>query len=513
MDKISVLSSKRHALLLRLLKKEGVNIPETKIPDRRKDAKALPLSYAQQRLWFLNQLEPDNSFYNIPAAVRLTGRLSASALEQALSEIVRRHEVLRTTFPVVNGQPFQVITPHCPFRLPVVDLTALPETDREAQARRILSMEARRPFDLSSGPLFRAGILRLAEQDHILHLNVHHIVFDGKSIGIFFREFEILYAAFSVGKASPLPELPVQYADYALWQRDWLQGPLLERQLYYWKQRLADAPPVLDLTTDYQRPQMPSYRGALKTFHLSPELCESVRALSRGERATTFMTLLAAWVLLLSFYTEQEDIVLGTDIAGRNRAEFEELIGFFANQLVLRTDLSGNPSFCELLNRVRVMTLGAYAHQDLPFEHLVKELKPKRELGRSPLFQIKFMLEDEPAAPLALAGLGQKPVTVETGAAKFDVLLTIFSWQRTLYGSLEYNTDLFEAGHITRIVEEFRLMLSYVVKNPEATLHTFKEKLGDARKRQFKEKAAQLKASRDLRHKHVGLIRAVRTEE
>jgi hypothetical protein len=505
MDKITVLSSKRHALLLRLLKKEGVNIPETKILGRRKDTKALLLSCAQQRLWFLNQLAPDSSFYNIPAAVRLTGPLSAPALEQALNEIARRHEVLRTTFPAVNGQPFQAITPHCPFRLPVVDLTALPETDREAQAQRIVSMEAQRPFDLSFGPLLRVGILRLAEQEHILHLNVHHIVFDGKSIGVFFREFEILYAAFLVGKASPLAELPVQYADYALWQRDWFQGQLLERQLDYWKKRLAGAPPVLDLPTDYQRPQVQSYRGALKTFHLPAELCESVRALSRGERVTTFMTLLATWVLLLSFYTEQEDIVLGTDIAGRNRAEFEELIGLFANQLVLRTDLSGNPSFRELLNRVRVMTLGAYAHQDLPFEQLVKELKPKRELGRSPLFQIKFMLENEPAEPLALEGLGRKHVTAETGAAKFDVLLTIFSWKRTLHGSLEYNTDIFEAGRITRIVGEFGLLLGYVVENPEVTLHTFKEKLEQARKRQFLDKAAQLKASRHQRHKHVRL--------
>lgn len=512
---MTVPSPKRHALLLRLLKKEGLNLPEAKILGRRKDTKAPLLSYAQQRLWFLNQLEPRSSFYNIPAAVRLTGRLSAPALERALNEIVRRHEVLRTTFPSLNGQPFQEITPHHSFPLPVVDLTVLSDADREAQARRIVSMEARQPFDLSLGPLLRVGILRLAEQEHILQFNVHHIVFDGKSIVIFFRELEILYAAFSMGRASPLAELPVQYADYALWQRDLLQGQLLEKQVNYWKQRLAGVPSVLDLPTDYARPQVQSYRGALKVFRLLPELCESVRALSRGERVTIFMTLLASWAMLLSFYTGQEDIVLGTDIAGRNRAEFGELIGFFANQLVLRTDLSGNPSFRELLNRVRVITLEAYAHQDLPFEQLVKELKPKRELGRSPLFQIKFMLENEPAAPLALEGLRQKPVPAETGAAKFDLLLTMISLKRTLQGSLEYNTDIFDAAHIARILGEFELLLGYVVENPEVPLQTFKEKFEQARKRQFMEKAAQLKASRHQSQKQVRprLICAVKTEE
>jgi hypothetical protein len=514
-DKTTAISSKRHALLLHLLKKEGVNVAGSQIISRRSSRETFPLSYAQQRLWFLNQLEPDSSFYNVPAAVRLTGPLNVPALEGALGEIVRRHEVLRTTFPAINGQPLQAVSPAGLFSLSVIDLTELPEAEREARARRIASLEARRPFNLISGPVLRSCLLRLGEQDHILHLNVHHIVFDGKSIGIFFRELEALYAAFSMGKPSPLAELPVQYTDYAAWQREWLQGAMLEKQLAYWKRQLAGAAPALELPTDHPRPHAQSYHGAMKTFSLPAELSEAIRALSRREKVTLFMTLLASWVTLLFFYSEQEDLVVGTDIASRNRAELEELIGFFGNQLVLRSDLSGNPSFRQLLERVRVMTLGAYAHQDLPFEQLVKELKPKREPGRSPLFQIKFMLENEPAAPLALEGLEQKPVGAEIAAAKFDLLLTVISLKHNLVGSLEYSTDIFEGARITRMLEEFKILLGYIVTEPEANLHTFKERLEEERRQQFIEKEARLKESLHRKHRHVRpkLIRALKTEK
>jgi hypothetical protein len=513
-DKPTAISSKRHALLLHLLKKEGVNVAGSRSITRRRNREAFPLSYAQQRLWFLNQLEPNSSFYNVPAAVRLTGRLNVPALEGALAEIVRRHEVLRTTFPAINGQPFQVISPAGPFSLPVIDLMELPEAQREACARRIASLEARRPFNLNLGPLLRSCILRLGEEDHILHLNVHHIVFDGKSIGIFFHELEVLYAAFSTGSPSPLPELPVQYADYAAWQREWLQGAMLEKQLAYWKQQLAGAAPALRLPTDHPGPQVQSYRGAMKTFALSAELSEAVRAFSRREKVTLFMTLLASWMALLFFYSEQDDLVVGTDIASRNRSELEELIGFFGNQLVLRADLSGNPGFRQLLERVRVMTLGAFAHQDLPFEQLVKELRPKREPGRSPLFQVKFMLENEPAEPLALSGLELKPVGAEIAAAKFDLLLTMISLKHTIVGSLEYSTDIFEGARITRMLEDLKLLLGYIVKEPEARLQTFKEQLAEARKQQFMEKEAQLKRSLHQKHGHTRPkpIRMVKTE-
>jgi Condensation domain len=512
--KTTAISSKRHALLLRLLKKEGVNVAGSRIISRRRNREAFPLSYAQQRLWFLNQLEPDSSFYNVPAAVRLTGPLNVPALEGALGEIVRRHEVLRTTFPTIDGQPFQVISPSGSFSLSVINLMELPEAERETCARKIASLEAKRPFNLNFGPLLRSCILRLSEEEHILHLNVHHIVFDGKSIGIFFRELEVLYAAFSRGDPSPLAELPVQYADYAAWQREWLQGAMLEKQIAYWKQQLARAP-ALELPTDHPRPQVQSYHGAMKTFSLPAELSEAIRAFSRREKATLFMTLLASWMALLFFYSEQDDLVVGTDIASRNRVELEELIGFFGNQLVLRADLSGNPSFRQLLERVRVTTLGAYAHQDLPFEQLVKELKPKREPGRSPLFQIKFMLENEPAQPLALEGLQQKPVGAEIAAAKFDLLLTMISMKHTLAGSLEYSTDIFEGTRITRMLEEFKLLLGSIVKEPEANLDTFKEQLADARKQQFMEKEAQLKRSLHQKHRQVRPtpIRSVKAEK
>jgi hypothetical protein len=508
-DKTTAISSKRHALLLHLLKKEGVKVAGSQIISRRSNRETFPLSYAQQRLWFLNQLEPDSSFYNVPAAVRLTGPLNVPALEGALGEIVRRHEVLRTTFPAINGQPLQAVSPAGLFSLSVVDLTELPEAEREARARKVASLEARRPFNLISGPLLRSCLLRLGEQDHILHLNVHHIVFDGKSIGIFFRELEVLYAAFSLGRPSPLAELPVQYADYAAWQREWLQGAMLEKQLAYWKRQLAGAAPALELPTDYPRPQEQSYHGAMKTFSLPAELSEAIRALSRREKVTLFMTLLASWVTLLFFYSEQEDLVVGTDIASRNRAELEELIGFFGNQLVLRSDLSGNPSFRQLLERVRVMTLGAYAHQDLPFEQLVKELKPKREPGRSPLFQIKFMLENEPAAPLALEGLTLQHLPAEHRVAKFDLLLTLVNASDGLRGSLEYNTDILKPATIVRLLRDFQALLSSIVRQPDARLAIFKEELTEAEKqsRITLEQEFRLGRVRKLKNVKLKLIR------
>jgi Condensation domain len=513
-DSKSVLpdTSKRLALLHRLLKKGGMNVSGTQITPRDRSTHAPSLSYAQQRLWFLNQLEPDSSFYNIAAAIYLSGRLDVRALERALGEILERHEVLRTTFPAINGQPFQLIASPRPFILPVIDLSQFPDAEQDGRGRTLASVEARQPFDLAQGPLLRASVIRMGEQEHVLLLNAHHIVFDGRSIVIFFRELEILYTAFSKGQPSPLAALKLHYADYAAWQRDWLQGEVLERQIAYWKQQLDGAPQILELSTGSAPSEAQSSRGAHLKFTLESELSESLRALSRREGVTLFMTLLASWMLLLSYYSGLEDIVVGTDVANRGHVELEELIGFFANQLVLRTNISGRDSFRGLLKRVRATTLGAYAHQDLPFEQLVKELKPKRVAGRSPLFQVKFVLVSEPAPPPELPGLEVKPVGVELSAAKFDLLLSMTDSREELSGSLEYNTDLMEAVRVTRIAEDFRMLLNHLVREPDATLQQLKEHLEKENGRRRMKKEAQVKESRHQRLRNVKpkSIRAVR---
>ncbi len=337
--------------------------------------------------------------------MRLTGRLNVEALRQALNAIVARHESLRTTFPSVKGRPVQVIAPSLIVVLPIIDLSGFPEIKREAEALRLVAHEAQRTFDLSRGPLMRARLLRLSEEEHIVLLTMHHIVSDAWSMGVLFRELGELYGAFSAERESPLAELPIQYADYAVWQRAWLQGERLEEQLSYWKEQLAGAPAVLELPTDKPRPAVQSFRGARQFSALSKNLSQALNELSRRDGATLFMMLLAAFQALLMRYSGQEDISVGTDVANRNRAETEGLIGFFLNHLVLRTDLSGNPTFRELLGRVREVALEAYAHQDVSFHKLVEALKPERSQSHTPLFQILFVLQNAPTVPLRLTGL------------------------------------------------------------------------------------------------------------
>ncbi|HEX2080073.1 MAG TPA: condensation domain-containing protein, partial [Longimicrobium sp.] len=329
-----------------------------------------PLSFAQERLWFIDRLEPGRPTYNIHVAWRLGGALDEAALERALGEIVRRHEALRTTFREVDGSPVQVIAPFGGFTLPVEDLSGLGEADREVEVRRRATEEAMRPFDLTAGPLFRAGLLRLGGESRVLLLSMHHIVGDGWSLGVLFRELSALHAAYRQGRESPLPELGVQYADYAVWQRERLRGERLERQLSYWRERLAGAPELLELPTDHPRPAVQTFRGASEGIALPGELLERLRTLGRSEEATLFMVVLSAFQVLLSKYSGSEDIVVGSPIAGRTRDEVAGLIGFFVNTLVLRTDLGGDPSFREVLRQVREVTLGAYEHQELPFEKL-----------------------------------------------------------------------------------------------------------------------------------------------
>jgi amino acid adenylation domain-containing protein len=429
-----------------------------------------PTSFPQQLLWLLDQLEPGRAIYNLPGPVRLTGALDIAALEQSLNEIVRRHEALRTTFDEVDGTPVQVIAPGLELTLPVTDLCHLPAGEREAASRRLVTEEARKPFDLARGPLVRAELLRLGDQEHVLLLTMHHIVSDGWSLQVLNKELAALYEAFSAGRPSPLPGLPIQYVDFAHWQREWLQGEALEKQLAYWRAQLAGAPAVLELPTDRPRPAEQSFRGAQASVMLPASLTEALKAMGQREGATLFMTLLAAFQALLSRYTGHEDIVVGSPIANRTRTELEGLIGFIANLLALRTDLSGDPSFRELLGRVREVTLGAYAHQDLPFERLVGELQPERSLSHAPLFQVMLVLLNNPREVLRLPGLTLEPLEVDTGTAKFDLALFIWEEEGGLKVQSEYNTDLFDAATITRMLTAFQNLLRGVVVDPDQPL-------------------------------------------
>lgn len=430
----------------------------------------LPPSFAQQRLWFFDQLEPGSSAYNMPAAVRLRGPLNVATLEQSLNEIVKRHEALRTTFAMVDGRPVQVIAPILMLTLPVVDLRELSETERETEVQRLVTEEAQRPFDLAHGPLLRVTLLRLDAEEYVGLLTMHHIVSDGWSTGILIREMAVLYDAFSSGRSSPLPALLIQYADFAHWQRQWLQGEVLETQLAYWKAQLVGAPPLLEVPTDHPRPAVQTFRGAHQSVVLPATLTEGFKVLSRQEGATLFMTLLAAFKVLLFRYTSQDDLIVGTPVANRNRLEIEGLIGFFVNTLVLRTDLSGNPSFRELVRRVREVCLGAYVHQDLPFERLVEELHLERNLSRNPLFQVMFVLENAALRSLELPGLTVSPVEAESETAHFDLTLQIVETAQGLTAVLVYNTDLFEAATIARMLGHFQTLLEAVVAHPEQRL-------------------------------------------
>jgi surfactin family lipopeptide synthetase A len=424
-------------------------------------------SFSQQGLWFLEQLVSDNPFYNMPVYFRLRGSLDVAALERTLREIVRRHEILRTAFVALDGQPFQVIAAAQILTLEVIDLRELPGSEQEAELRRLAAEEAKRTFDLTRWPLLRAKLLCLGEKEHVLLLTMHHIISDGWSLGILFRELAALYEAFSSNEPSPLTELPVQYADYAIWQRRWLEGDVLEAQLAYWKDHLASIP-LLEVPTDRPRPAMQTFQGDMEHFEIDSDLTENLKTLSQRSGTSFFMTLLAAFVTLLARYSGQEDIVVGSVIANRNRAELERLIGFFVNTLVLRTDLSGRPTFRELLDRVRQEALKAYAHQDLPFEKLVEEIQPERDMSRNPLFQVMFVLQDAPRQDVELPGLVfGSAEEVHTGTAKFDLTLIVKDTGHGLIGSLEYNTDLFDRATIDRMAGHYQMLLEGIIADPD----------------------------------------------
>ncbi|HEY7820261.1 MAG TPA: condensation domain-containing protein, partial [Vicinamibacteria bacterium] len=429
----------------------------------------LPLSFAQQRLWFLDQLVPGNAFYNVPCAVRLKGNLNVPVLHQVFREIVRRHEALRSTFDSLDGNPVQIVG-RFSLRVPVVDLRALRAQAREREVRRLSVAEARTPFDLRQGPPMRAMLCSLADREHAVLMVMHHIVSDGWSLGVMVGEVAALYASYLRGMPSPLPELSVQYADYASWQREWLSGEVLEKQRKYWRERLWGAP-VLELPTDRPRPAVQTFRGRSYRFELSRELREKLLRLSQREGVTLFMLLLAGFQALLSRMSGQTDVVVGSPIANRTRPEIEGLIGFFVNSLVLRTDLSGEPSFEELLGRVREGCLSAYAHQDLPFEKLVEELSPERDLSREPLFQVMFALQNAPIPAVEIpGGLSLFPLEIPQESSKFDLTVSLLEPRERWFGLVEFNRDLFDLTTIARIVKRFEILLEGAAIDPRVRL-------------------------------------------
>ncbi len=436
------------------------------------DRSELPLSFAQQRLWLLDRLEPGSTVYNLPLAYRVDGPLDAGCLEAALGEVVRRHEVLRTTFSTgkEGGEPRQVVAPARSFTLPRIDLSGLPAAAREAEAVRVTNEEATRSFDLETGPIFRAALLISGPAEHRLLLTTHHIASDGWSVDVLLGELTALYRAAVAGLPSPLPELPIQYADFAAWQRRWLSGAVLEDQLAYWRQRLSGAPEALDLPTDRPRPAVETSRGAHLSTPLPPALTAGVRALSRDRDATLFMVLLAGFATQLHRYTGASDVLLGSPVAGRNRAEVEGLLGFFVNTLVMRVDLAGDPGFDVLVGRVRETALAAYAHQDLPFERLVEELAPQRSLARSPLFQVSFVLGVEEESRELAPGLPLEPLPVDYKTTKFDLTLALDLRDDELVADLEYRTDLLDATTVRRWADHYAHLLAAAVECPKAPL-------------------------------------------
>lgn len=469
------LSPEQIALLVKRFKeKNGSNSPARSIPQRPK-LDQIPLSFAQQRLWFIDQLDPNSSAYIMPLAFRFNGYLDVAALELAVSEIIRRHDVLRTTFKVVDGQPVQIINPAQRQTIPIIDLSELTTDTRATVARELAAQEARRPFNLRADPMFRALLIRLNEEEHVLMFTLHHIACDGWSLGILHREIGVLYRGYSEGEASPLAELPLQYADFAHWQRNWLHSKDLTQQLAYWKQQLTGVAP-LELPTDRPRPPVLSYRGAVETVLLEPSLVESLRELARRQGVTLFMVLLAGFKVLLTRYTGQQDISVGTPIAGRNWTEIEGLIGFFVNALVMRTEVRGDESFEEVLRRVREVALDGYARQDVPFEKLVEEIQPERDASRQPLCQVIFALNADTDRAAAKGSSSQGMALSEFD---YDYTTTRYDWELFIsdvgngfLGRLIYNTDLFEATTIRRMLSHFKHLLGSIVSNPKQSVST-----------------------------------------
>src|SRR5262245_45065390 len=447
--------------------------------------RTFPLSFAQRRLWFLHQLAPASIAYNAPLSARFTGPLDVEALERSFAALVRRHESLRTTFRIgPQNEPIQVVSAHLPLTLPVFDLEYLPEEQRVGAARQWAYDEARQLFDLTKGPLLRAKLLRLGTDDHVVIVTMHHIVSDGWSLGVLLRDLIEFYTATIEGRSHSLADLSVQYGDFATWQQEWLQNETLDEQLRYWKEALAGAPEALELPTDMPRPCVQNFAGAQLQWELPLTLVDAVRNCSQQQQCTPFMTFLASWQALLHRYTGQDDICVGTPIANRNRAELEGLIGFFVNTLAMRGDLSGDPSFSELLAQVRQTALEAYAHQDLPFERLVEELQPHRNLSRSPLCQVLFVYQNSPLPTMAAGGMTIEPWEVHPGTSKFDLSLFLVEREDRIQVLLEFATDLFERTTAELLGDHWQRLLAAAVERPDLRLSEL-PLLSEAQERQL----------------------------
>jgi Condensation domain len=435
----------------------------------REGSGALPLSFAQQRLWFLQQMEPNNPLYNMPWSTRLAGTLNVAALETALNGIVSRHEILRTVYRVEQDVPVQIVLPETHIALEMCDLSSLPATEREPEARRIAQEQSARPFDLASDLMFRPMLLKLDERDHVLFVNTHHIASDGWSMGIMQSDLAAFYEAALTDEAPQLPQLPIQYSDFAVWQRNWLRDEVLEHQLAYWRNRLSGAPPILNLSFVERTPGVQGARAGMERFPIPKKLAEQIALVSRQHAVTPFMTMLAAFQTLILHLAKQPDIVLGTDVAGRSSVETEALIGFFVNLIVLRTDLSGDPSFSDLLGRVREVTLNAYAHQELPFDKLVEELRPERVMSRNPLVQVLFVHENTPRSRRSLPGIESSGFPIDL-PSKFDLAVFCRNSAAGIGGIWVYNPDLFDASVIARMAGQYQAVLEDITVNPHHRL-------------------------------------------
>ena len=467
---VGLSQAKRSLLDLRLKKSEhgsGTNASLIRRQDHRRIA---PLSFAQQRLWFLQQLEQGTPAYNVYGAVKLEGHLAFTALRHSLQEIVNRHEILRTRFVIDKGEPWQAISDHCQIEIPVINLSTLDPVDREERTLQLAMEEAHTAFDLEQGPLLRVKLLKQDEQQHVLLVTMHHIISDGWSIAVLVRELGAFYQAYIQGREAELPKLPIQYGDYAEWQREYLQGEVLEQQLSYWRERLKGELPNLDFPVDGARGSLRTYRAGTQAFRIEPRLAEELNALSHKTGATLFMTLAAAYSVLLVRYCGQEEVLVGTPIANRTQVEVEDLIGCFVNTLVLRVNASGQPTFRELLSRVKQLAMEAYAHQDAPFEKLVEELQPKRDLSRTPLFQAMLVLQNTPAEELVLAGLRLTPVEFERKVAKFDLTFAMEETAEGLLGTIEYKADLFSRERIRHLSSHWRRLLESCTASPDTNI-------------------------------------------
>ncbi|GIV95380.1 MAG: hypothetical protein KatS3mg057_0037 [Herpetosiphonaceae bacterium] len=466
-ERLAALPPEKRQLLALRLKQKGIDISQEYILPASRSCSSFPLSFSQERLWFFDQLAPGSPVYNLPVALRISGDLRVDLLQRSIGEIVRRHEVLRHTFTTVDGQPVQVPGQPAPIVIPLIDLRGLPVDRRELLAMELAAASARRSFDLRSGPLIAFALVRLADDEHLLLLVVHHIVSDGWSSGIFIRELAAIYTALVEGRPSPLPDLPLQFIDYVVWQRERMQGQNLERELDFWKGYLNGAPMVLELPTDRPRPPAQTFRGSSASRLLSPELAEGLQALCKREGVTLFMALLAAFQALLARYTGQHDILVGSPVAGRSHREIEGLIGFFVNTIVLRTSLHGSPTVRELLARVRAATLEAFAHQDVPFETVVEAVQPERSLSHTPIFQVAFVLQNAPTQTLRLPGVNIEPLDINSGVAKFDLHLDVSETSAGLKATMEYSSDLFERATIERLLEHYARLLAGMVADEQ----------------------------------------------